>query len=310
MSGHHSSIIAICLALFIASVSRCPADDVQQATHVAPVRLPVPIDTDVVKFSQQPAVVGNRVAQQVELELNLDTTIVQSGQVAAQQKSSMARRQQRLVEVVEVEEGKVRRARVTFSQSRQKSPDNENPEQEVIQPVEGKTYLLTRAGEQLLVTDSQGLIPPREEFEVVFSSMRSLGLPNPLAQFLLQNTFRVGQTLELPQEIASQMLGFGDELGQVKKFELRLEELSMHDGAQCAEFAATIKFAGGAENPMQVDVVGPVVVQTETCRTVMTDLTGPLALESEERTKMGNFTYQATGSMRASIRARYASPNQ
>ncbi len=309
MFGPRSLLAVTCFTILFAAASS-HGDEVQPATHVAPVRLPEPAATTGVQFSQQPAQVGDRVAQQVDLELNLNTSIIQSGQLAAQEITSLERRQQRLVEVVEVAEGKVRRARVTFSRSRHKSSESENPEEEVVQPVEGKTYLLTRQGKQLLVTDPQGTIPPREEFEIVFSSMQSLGRPNPLVQFLLERTIQVGQTLELPQEIAAQMLGFGDELGQVKSFQLQLNELSTFEGAPCAVFAAAIEVAGGPGNPMQIEVTGPVVILTETCRTVVTDLTGPLSFDTVERTSQGNFQYQAAGTMRVSVRARYAEPTQ
>ncbi len=212
MSGPRSPFAIACFTMLLAAATHGQADEVQPATHVAPVLLPEPTVAAGVQFSQQPAQVGDRVAQQVDLELNLSTSIIQSGQLAHQENMSMERRQQRLVEVTEVAEGKVRRARVTFSRSRHKTPENDDSEQEVVQPVEGKTYLLTRQGKQLLVTDPQGVIPPREEFKIVFSSMQSLGLPNPLAQFLLTRTIQVGQTLELPKEIDSQMFGFGNEL--------------------------------------------------------------------------------------------------
>ena len=291
--------------MLLAAAAHGRADEVRPASHVAP-----PTAAAGVQFSQQSAQVGDRVTQQVDLELNLSTSIIQSGQLAHQENMSMERRQQRLVEVTEVAEGKVRRARVTFSRSRHKSPENENSEQEVVQPVEGKTYLLTRQGEQLLVTDPQGVIPPREEFEIVFSSMQSLGLPNPLAQFLLTRTIQVGQTLELPKEIAAQMLGFGNELGEVKRFQLQLDELSTFEGEPCAVFAATIEVIGTASQPMQISVTGPVVILTETCRTVVTDLTGPLSFDEVERTSLGSYQYRAAGTMRVAVRASYAKRSQ
>jgi hypothetical protein len=321
MSRLRCLLAIACLTIFVATAAPGHADEVQPATHVAPVRLPEPTAPVSVRFSQQPAQVGDRVAQQVDFELNLSTSIIQSGQVANQENTLLQRRQQRLVEVTEVAEGKVRRARVTFSLARHNAPENNNseqrPEQEPqhqdMQPVEGKTYLLTRQGEQLLVTDAQGAIPPRDEFEIVFSSMQSLGLPNPLAQFLLDRTIHVGQSLELSKEIAAQMLGFGDELGEVKRFELELKELSTYEGAPCAVFAATIEIAGNGEaagDSMQINVTGPVVILTETCRTVVTDLTGPLSFDAHQHTSLGSYQYRATGTMRATVRARYAKRTQ
>lgn len=305
----HTLAIA-CFFTFLAAAQFSQAEDVQPATHTAPVRQPESSTTASIQFSQQPAQVGDRVGQQVDLELNLNTSIIQAGQLAHQEETSMIRRQQRLVEVLEVAEGNVRRARVTFTQSRLKSPENDDPEQEVIQPVEGKNYLLTRQGEQLLVTDGEGTIPPRDEFEIVFSSMQSLGLPNPLAQFLLGRTIQVGQTLELPREIAERMLSLGNELGEVKRFELQLQEMSTYGGEPCAVFAAKIEVAGGAGSPMQIDVTGSVVILTESCRTVVTDLSGPISFNETQLTSQGNYQYQGTGTMRAAVRARYAGSAQ
>ena len=314
MTSVRQLLVTTCLTMAFLVASSSHAQEIQPTTHVAPVLLPEPTAAAGVQFSQQPAQVGDRVAQQVDLELNLSTSIIQSGQLAHQENMSMERRQLRLVEVTEVAEGKVRRARVTFSRSRHKTPENDDsaqgPEQEVVGPVEGKTYLLTRQGKQLLVTDPQGVIPPREEFEIVFSSMQSLGLPNPLAQFLLTRTIQVGQTLELPKEIAAQMFGFGNELGEVKRFQLQLEELSTFEGEPCAVFAATIEVIGTASQPMQISVTGPVVILTETCRTVVTDLTGPLSFDEVERTSLGSYQYRAAGTMRVAVRASYAKRSQ
>jgi hypothetical protein len=254
--------------------------------------------------------VGDRVAQQVELSMQLSTSILQSGQVAHEQSVAQEQRQQRLVEVLEVAEGHVRKARVTFPQSRGKSPNGERPGEEVVEPVEGKTYLVTRKGKQLLVTDAQGAIPPRAEFEIVFTSMQSLGLPNPLAQFLLDRTLRVGETIEVPQTIAAGMLGFGAELGEVNLFRLQFKELSKYDGAPCAVFEAKIEVAGGNQQPLRVEVGGPVVILTESCRTVVTELRGPLSVDAVQQTRGGSYQYQGQGELSVAVHAHYRSRPQ
>ncbi len=298
-----------CIMFFLAAASG-RSEEVLPATHTAPVALPEPTSGESVQFSQQPAEVGDRVAQQVEFAMNLNTSILQSGQVAHQESMSQEHRQQRLVEVLEVAQGNVRRARVTFPLSRGKSPDGENPDEEVVEPVEGKTYLVARQGKQLLVTDAKGAIPPRAEFAIVYSSMQSLGLPNPLAAFLLGRKIHVDETMEVPQSIAAGMLGFGAELGQVKQFQLRLKELSTYEGAPCAVFDAKIEVANGADQPLRVVVAGPVVILTESCRTVVTELTGLLSVDAVEHTRGGSYQYQGSGELRVAVHAHYRSRSQ
>ena len=206
-------LLVLALALTCAT-GRTIAQEVQQASHNGLSATSPLGPSSGVQFSQVPAQVGDKVTQQVAMELNLQTSIVQQGQIAQQQETTMRRGQRREVEVLEVEEGRVVRARVVFPHSRHLLPEHGSDQGEQVQPVEGKTYLLTRKGEQLIVRYPDGTIPPKEEFEIVFGSMQSLGKPNPLGKFLLERSFEIGQTIELPQEIAAGMLGLGHELGQ------------------------------------------------------------------------------------------------
>ena len=72
----------------------------------------------------------------------------------------------------------------------------------------------------------------------------------------------------------------------------------------------TIEVVGTASQPMQIRVTGQVVILTETCRTVVTDLTGPLSFDEVERTSLGSYHYRAAGTMRVAVRASYAKRTQ
>ncbi len=280
-------------------------NEVQPASLTVPTTLPAKVAAGVVTFVQQPAQVGDRVAQTVEANLQVHTTITQSGQRANESQTSLKRRQQRFVEVLEVVDGSVRRAHVTYPLSRVTSPESENPEQEVVQAVEKKSYFVTREGERLLVTDAEGTIPPQDEFEIVVTSLRNLGQPNPLIKFLLGRTIRVGERLQLPQEIAEQMMGFGEQFGKVEQFELELKSVREIERHPCAVFGATIEAVGEPANPIRIRAFGQVVIQIKTCRTVRAELSGPLTLSTVERTPAGNFQYSARGNMHVAIRSQY-----
>lgn len=302
LATRFSTLVLVLLATACVPVA---AQQVEQATHVQP-------QTDLppsgpIRFAQQPGAVGDRVVQRVAMQLDLQTSIVQSGQIAQQQDTLMKRGQKRTVEVLEVVEGRVRRAHVTFDHSRQLLPTGNGEGQEETQSVEGKTYELTRVGEQLQIRYPDGSTPPLDEFEIVFGSMQSFGLPNPLAEFLLGRSFQIGQTLQMPRKIAKRMLGFGNELGEVSKFELTLQEVKEYQGSMCAVFAANILVGGGPGSPVSLKVTGPVLVRLDSCRTVLADFTGPMSMNSIEQTSQGSYQHQATGTIRVAVRSQYGS---
>ncbi|MCA9232169.1 MAG: hypothetical protein KDA57_16090 [Planctomycetales bacterium] len=294
------SIATVKLLLFTTLANYCAATSTAEA-QVQPATYQAPASKPLVHFSQQAARVGDRAKQDVSINLDMRTTVIQSGQVAHQDETAVRRQQQRIIEVVEVAEGRVRRAQVSFPHARSQSPENQDPSQFENQPVQGKSYLVERQGERLLVTDLQGAIPPQKEYEIVVASVSTLGLPNPLAQFLLQQEIHVGDRFEVPQHLAEQIMGFGDQLGQVQRFALELESLQQIDGQTCALFAATIEIRGDRGSPLEVDIQGQVAIQTATCRTIEARLTGPLQMRASEP----SYQLSASGGLQVAIRSHY-----
>jgi len=322
----HLGLVGLSLPQIVSAAN----NEIQPTSHTVPTTLPAQSLGNQalgsqVTFAQQPAQVGDRVAQTVNVDLQIHTTITQAEQRANESQTSLKRRQQRFVEVLEVVDGNVRRAHVSYPLSRMTQthvnspeeahlkktqpkktlPKNDQPEQEVAQAVEKKSYFVTRAGERLLVTDAEGAIPPQAEFEIVVTSLQNLGLPNPLIQFLLGRTIRVGERLQLPQEIAEQLMGFGEQFGKVEQFELELKSVQQIDGQPCAVFVATIEAVGEPANPIRIRAFGQIVIQTKTCRTVRAELSGPLTLSTAEHTPAGSFQYSARGNMHIAIESQY-----
>jgi len=265
-----------------------------------------------VRFAQLPTQVGDRVGQEIRVELNLDTAITQSGQLAHRSRHRIHRRQDRGIEVLEVAAGQAHRACVTYLTSRQVRQESQaHPEQAeeqtISQPVEGKSYFVTRQGQQLLVTDREGSIPPLDQYQIVLANMQTLGQPNPLARFLLGHTFTRGERIVLPQSLAEQLLGLSEPFGKVRRFELKLVGSDQVDGQPCALFTASIAAEALERGEIGLNITGRLVIQMATCRTIAAELTGPVEMVSEENTEHGSFQYRATGDMRLSIHSTYAS---
>jgi len=76
----------------------------------------------------------------------------------------------------------------------------------------------------LIVTDEAGNRPTSEECDIVIAQMDMIGRPNPLAQFLAGREVKVGESFELPKDVASKVFNLGDKFGEVTRFELTLKK--------------------------------------------------------------------------------------
>lgn len=285
-------LISLLLCVFV----QAEDSGVQMASHVAA----PPSRAEVIRFKPATTTVGEHVVQRVGMELSIHTVMKQAGKIAHDSQTNMRSRQQREIEVLEVVDGKAVRARVHYPLSRRMSPENADPADEIAQVVEGKSYFIARSGDRLLVTDMDGAIPPRQEYDIVVSSMESFGQPNLLAEFLLSQELHLGDRLQVPGDVAKKMMGF-DTLGTVQKFELYLQEVKDIGGNSCAVFTADIAAMGDPANPLQVQARGNVVIELNTCRTLEATLTGPLSLVSVEQETQ----YSATGDLLLAIRSQY-----
>jgi len=296
-----------------ASAQRSGVDSaVQPASSRGPVtQQPISIPSAALKarFEQRPTQVGDRVLQSLQVQMDLSTRIVQSGQTAHEGVSSLRREQRRQVDVTQVVDGKLRQARVRFVAARSRGAEAKQDEPLSSQPIEGKEYIVERAGEQLLVTDLQGDIPPLEEYKLVVDALQSLGRPNPLATYLVGREISVGQSLKVPREVASKLLNLTPDMGEVRLFELTLQRVSRlpdkTDG-QVAEFLAKINTVARTGSQLTTTIAGRVVIEVDTCRTLEARLTGPVNLSAVERTPLGIYQYIANGGVRVAVESEYS----
>lgn len=297
---HCSRRSYLCLAILLTSVP--------VAYAASPVELPAVSPEQTVRFTQRPTRVGDRVGQELAVGLDVTSKFTQAGQIAHQSDTTMRREQTRLIEVLEAPEGQLLKARVAFPVSRVQRPEEAAGGELQPQPIEGKAYLATRRGEQLTITDAHGEMPPLEEYRAAREALETLGKPNLLASFLLERPIRVGERMLVPRAIARSLLGVGDELGAIKRFELQLlavEPAEVPEASPRAVFTAKIETMANEQSPVELIVEGQVKIETETCRTVAANLEGPVQMSSIEQTAAGVFQFEATGALKVAIRSQY-----
>lgn len=266
-----------------------------------------------VTFARQPAQVGDEVEQNLSLDLKMTMTMRQGNEVAGKSVTTVRTNQRRVLTTTEVNNGRTIAVRVQYPTSTKQEAvleanDSTTHPQVSPQPVQGKTYLCRRGTEEnaeLVVTDEQGNRPPTDEYEIVAQQMQMVGRHNPLAQFLAGRTIAVGQEVELPSGVASQLFNLGDKFGKVSKFVLALERTQTEHGATYAVFKSNVEAMANGATQMRLEVEGPLVVDIATCRAQKMALIGPIGMSETRGTYSKTYQLIGTGKLNMSIASTY-----
>jgi hypothetical protein len=265
-----------------------------------------------IHFSRRAPQIGDQLEQQVTFELQLHQIMRRGDKVVEQAELQTHCQQRRRVTTTEVTGGATTATLVRYPEATQHvlTAQDANELRKLTapadpQPVQGKVYRCRRNGEKLEITDAEGNIPPLDEFKIVAQNMDSLGRPNPLADFLGGRTVRVGEKLSLPHEVAERFLGLGDDLGQVSRFELVLDDVKTVGGAQCGLFRASIDAASTNASQMRMQVDGSLVIQADTCRAIDANLLGPLGMSETRGSVNEKYQISGTGHISAKIATIY-----
>jgi hypothetical protein len=279
-----------------------------------------------VRFGRQPAHVGDRTEQTVSLGMRLKLTMRRGSDLLGDNQTKVQTKQRRVIVATAVEDGIMMAARVQYPEATKQVVAAEAPTagqagdgarkkdeatagyQPVAQVVQGKTYLVQREpGEngKLLVTDEAGNRPSAEEYEIVSAQMDMVGRPNPLAQYLAGREIKVGESFELPKDLASKVFNLGDKFGEVTHFRMTLRKVSVQGGATLAEFSANVEAAASGPSQMLLQVEGPLVVQADSCRAVSVAMDGPIGMSETRGSYSTAYQVIGTGHLQTSIAAVY-----
>lgn len=258
-------------------------------------------------FGRRAPQVGDQSEQTLAFDVQLHQMMRQRDHVIEQAEMATHRHQRRVVTTTDVAGGAAVAALVRYPEAtKQVITAQSASELQTLsapvdpQPVQGKAYRCRRTDAKLEITDTEGKIPPLDEYKVVAQSMETLGRINPLAEFLAGRSLSVGEKISLPKEIGERLLGLGDELGEVSRFDLVLDDVKTVGGAECAVFRANIVAASTGASQMRMEVDGPLVIEAATCRAIEASFAGPLGM-SETRGSLSE-QYQMTGTGRISVR--------
>jgi hypothetical protein len=304
--------IATALAMILTvgtAAGQQPDSQVEQAAYTRPASGDA---TQKVSFSRQAMRVGDEIEQNLGLELKMTMTMRQGSEMVGKSQTTVRTNQKRVFTTTEVDHGRIAAVRLQYPVATKQESIVEGTEATEPtlspQPVHGKTYICKRnAGEngELVITNEAGNRPPTDELEIVSQQMQMVGRPNPLAQFLDGRTIAVGEKIELPPAVASQVFNLGDKFGKVSRFTLTLKKVQTEDSVKCAVFQANVEAFANAATQMRLEVEGPLVVDVATCRAQKISLTGPIGMSETRGSYSTAYQVIGTGKLQMGVASIY-----
>ena len=255
-------------------------------------------------FRYHPPSIGQQWVHDVKLDMFMKTRFRYPNQEPQEFSSVEHRRQRRKLAIVATAATHVSKVKVTFDKAIRKIMQQEEKETPWHpQPVDGKTYYVTRSGADLVVTDEQGEKPPGEELRIVKNSMQAIGRPNPIAKFLHERTIVVGETIHLPADLVSDLLGSQNKVSRPQKMPMTLVEINDMEGMSCGVFETEI------DNSIQFGVQtstrmkGYFAVELDTCRIFSVNFHGPITYRQRRLIAGEPYTVEVTGSLAVAMQA-------
>ena len=304
-----ATALVMILIVGTATGQQPPDSHVEQATFSRPASSDA---AQQVSFARQATRVGDEIEQNLGLELRMTMTMRQANDLVGKSQTTVRTNQKRVLTTTEVDHGRIAAVRLQYPvATRQESivEGTETNEPTLSpQPVQGKTYICKRnSGEngELVVTDESGNRPPTDEYEIVAQQMQMVGRPNPLAQFLDGRTIAIGEKVELPPAVASQVFNLGDKFGKVSRFTLTLHKVQTEGGVKCAVFQANVEAFANAATQMRLEVDGPLVVDVATCRAQEISLAGPIGMSETRGSYSTAYQVIGTGKLQMGVASIY-----
>jgi hypothetical protein len=262
---------------------------------------------ETVRFERRAPKPGDTAQQNVQFDLHLILTIKQADKTVSTSDRTLARRQERTITVLKAGGDVVHQATIAFATSEQSESMRGQKPETLKDPVAGKSYRVTRKpDDELEVTDLAGQPVSELEAQIVGLTMDVLGRPNPVAQFFAGRSLDVGQSVALPNELANDLLGFRDAIGDVKLFRMDLKQLRQQPEGRLAVFTTTIEADSALNDKGRLLMRGELAMEPSTCRVVAMQIVCPV--EVTERRGPDEAPYDVHGKGTIQVRMKASHP--
>jgi hypothetical protein len=258
-------------------------------------------DAESVQFNYRLPQVGEKSSQVAQYDLDLTRSMQQTGKTLSSEKRLLLRTIHRRATVLDVAGDRPLKAAVTYAKASEVITSGEQPPESRKLPIEGNTYLVERQGVALKVTDRDDKSVPEAERVMVAANMDSIGHRNQLGRFLHGKTVEVGETLQLPKEMAADLLGMREAKGDAQKVELTLSGTATEAGRRIAKFAAAIAVKMGSGSAL--DMKGAMQIDIETCRILAADFSGSISSQEGQSDNGQEVQVLTDGTLKVAVKS-------
>ncbi len=183
--------------------------------------------------------------------------------------------------------------------------DEKNIEEQ--SPVQGKSYLVHRVGQNIMITGAQGQAVEGDEKDRVLALSADLTCHNPLSEIFAGRTFSIGSALEMEPSKALALFGTigDDEAPKVQKFVVTLREIKMLSGYKCAWFDLSIlSNSPGQSKPMEL--TGQIVVGVDNAWIFLIKTSGSGTIAQTNHFSYGKIEMSGSVSMKMQYQMTYS----
>lgn len=251
-------------------------------------------------FTAHVSKVNDATHQVSELVLAADRSIRHQNQIVGTSNQKMQQSQDRVVTILKTAHGNPIQARIDYGDSTTQVEAGDQRNVKVVQPIANKTYFVTRNDDQLLFADETGGEITEAEDKLLQQQFQNFGKPNPLAMFLNGKRIRMGQSINVPEEVARELLGLTGHTGKTDRLSLRLVATKSVAGVECGVFDTLLR-TSSEETSMSLLMKGQIAVDPETCRTKSVQLQGPVAISETRGPTEGRFIVSTNGSLQVTL---------
>lgn len=279
------SFACAALAVVLVAVSGCKESATKPPASTAEQGSGAPNAEGGVSFSKKALPVGQKIKETEKMQMNMSMTVDMSA-LGGKPETTKISNQESMVrqsEVLALNKDAPTKLKVTYSEKHEIAVE-EGKEKKTTSPVSGKSYLVERKGDQVVVTGADGAKVSDEELAVVQADHKELGQPDTVSSSLHGKTIKPGDEVPgLAAVIESELTqGAAEEVGadaKVSGVQVKFREQKNGVGL----FDVAVIFTQ-AEGPMTIrmDLKGTLGVRTADTQPAELTLKGPVAIDLGE----------------------------
>ncbi|HEX3532556.1 MAG TPA: hypothetical protein VH988_36320 [Thermoanaerobaculia bacterium] len=179
-----------------------------------------------------------------------------------------------------------------------------------VDPVAGKTYLVTAAAGLPTVTAANGRAVSDEEKKKIQSTFSDIGHRDPVCAALVGRTLKPGKVISLDPSVVREMMRMDEkEKVDVESLTVSLREVRKRKSMRVAVFDVGIRIHGDMEGQesmkMTMQAGGTVEYGLDNCWAVQEETQGPITLSGSVVANGQTITMQGSGSVLSTLRMDY-----